>query len=344
MKRLITIFALVASAVSVGFCAVSDVEFKEMQGKCYDKMELNSCEKLCDLKDGDGCAVLAVIYNGEENYPKVFHYAQIACDLESALGCSILGLSYAEGKGVAKDIEKGYDLVGKAVCDLKLNMPAKFFNEFTEMKPSEVCYELGVQYLNGQEVAPDYSKAAHYYQISCEAKNADGCFWLGILYENGWGVEKNFVKAREYYKTTCDLKNGNGCNNLGYLYENGRGVRLDFAKASQYYKSACDLKNEYGCNNLGRLYRNGQGVKANKNKAKEYFGKACDLGFQSGCDSYKEMVNPTPTASSSEETPTPRQKRAIEWHCDDDIGKWGSLCDEWAKIGMNLVKEINEKC
>ena len=192
-------FALVASVVSVGFCAISDAEFKEMQGKCYDNGDFNSCEKLCDLKDGDGCAMLAVIYGGEKNYPKVFHYAQIACDLESVLGCSFLGSSYIEGIGVAKDIEKGYDLMGKAVCDLKLksNMFAEWFNEFTEMmKPNEVCYELGVQYHNGNEVAQDYSKAAHYYQIACEAKNADGCYWLGVLYANGQGVEKKLCQGK----------------------------------------------------------------------------------------------------------------------------------------------------
>ena len=214
MKKLTAIFAFVASAVSVGLGAVGDAKFKEIQSKCYDKYELNSCEKLCDLKDGNGCAVLATaFYGGEENYPKAFHHAQIACGLESALGCSVLGLSYVEGKGAAKDTEKGYDLIGKAICDLKLNMPTNFFTEFIEIKPNEACYKFGVQYHHGQEVAQDYSKAAHYYQIACDLKNFYGCNNLGVLYYSGKGVKASKNKAKEFFGKACDLGFQDGCDN-----------------------------------------------------------------------------------------------------------------------------------
>ncbi len=188
-------------------------KLKKCKANCYDKYELTSCEKLCDLKDGDGCGVLAAFYNGEKNYSKAFYYAQISCGLESALGCSILGLSYAEGKGVAKDTEKGYDLIGKAICDLKLKVPANFFDKFAEIKPNESCYGFGVQYHNGQEVAQDYSKAAHYYQTACDLKNFYGCNNLGVLYCGGKGVKASKNKAREFFGKACDLGFQDGCDN-----------------------------------------------------------------------------------------------------------------------------------
>lgn len=216
MKKLVAIFAFVANVVSVGLGAVSDAEFKEikeMQDKCYDKIELTSCEKLCDLKDGDGCGMLSAFYSSEKNHSKAFHYAQIACDLESALGCLLLSSFYLEGKGVAKDIEKGYGLGGKAVCNLKLKAPTKFFNEIIAIKPNEACYKLGAQYHNGQEVAQDYSKAAHYYQIACDLKNAYGCDNLGWLYYSGKGIKANKNKAKEFFGKACDLGFQDGCDN-----------------------------------------------------------------------------------------------------------------------------------
>lgn len=317
MKNLVIILTLVVG-MSVGLNAenLSEKEVKNLLNECLKTPSESSCQKVREygsklIQNGvnieqcnkSTCFIIGIGYLATtDKSQESLKYFNKACTLNDAIGCLMIS-------GLSKDLSKAYEFAGKA-CELKFDDNAAF-------KLNEVCYDLGAEYHNGNEIKQDYSKAAHYYQIACEAKNADGCYRLGVLYEKGNGVEKNFVKAREYYKSACDLKHANGCNNLGVLYENGQGVRLDFTKASQYYKIACDLKNTYGCNNLGWLYYGGKGVKANDNKAKELFGKACDLGSQDGCDNYKEIVSPPPPKKT--DTISPSRKRAIEEMCDDYI-------------------------
>lgn len=270
MKKLIVVFAFMASVINLGFAKVSENELKALQNKCFDELFIEACEKLCDLKDGNACmgtAYFPYIKEDRSGFNDYFENWQ--------------KMNEQDKKKIVYFYEKA--------CESESD---KIFG--TERK--DFCYELAKAYYNGDKsvvLSQDYSKALYFYEIACEAKHSDGCYMAGWLYKNEKGVEKNFFKAKQFYEKACHLKDADGCNNLGVLYENGQGTRQDFSKAFQYYKIACDLNSYYGCNNLAWLYHNGQGVKSNKAQAKELFGKACDLGFQTGCDNYKEMVNPT---------------------------------------------------
>ena len=244
MKKLVMAFALVASVVSVGFCAVSDAEFKEMQGKCYDKSDFNSCEKLCDLKDDRGCFFVGAAYQGgkviEKDYSKALHYLKMSCnELKSAYGCMGLARLYGKGIGVEKDEKKALEISGKA-CELG-------FDDMTDTEMvetiSEICYLLGDEY---ERKMQDYTKAKRYYELACKAESYY-CYGLGKLYEKGQGVKQDFAKAYEYYKLSCNLKNDDGCYNLGNLYDNGLGVQKDRETAFAFFRKACDLLDYAAC-------------------------------------------------------------------------------------------------
>lgn len=275
MKKLIVIFAFMASVINLGFANVSENELKALQNKCFDEFFTESCEKLCDLKDGNACISAAYLPYKEE---AILQDGSVNDELWQKM-------NEHDKKKLVYFLEKA--------CESKSD------KLLGDVERKDLCYFIAEAYYNGGlldesiKLLQDYSKALYFYEIACEAKHSYGCYTAGWLYKNEKGVEKNFFKAKQFYEKACHLKYADGCNSLGVLYENGQGTRQDFSKAFQYYKIACDLNSYYGCNNLAWLYHSGQGVKSNKAQAKELFGKACDLGFQTGCDNYKEMLNPT---------------------------------------------------
>ena len=238
MKKLVAIFVLVASALSVGLGAIGENELNKMRNKCENDGNFNSCKRLCDLKDGKGCFFVGTAYQGgvvvKKDYSKALYYLKMSCDkFENAYGCIGLARLYGKGVGVEKDEKKELEIGGKA-CELGLD-------EVEDM--GGMCFLLGYEY---EREMQDYAKAKRYYELACKAESRY-CDRLGKLYEKGQGTKQDFAKAYEYYKLSCDLKNGDGCYNLGNLYDNGLGVQKDRKTAFAFFRKACDLLDYAAC-------------------------------------------------------------------------------------------------
>ena len=71
-----------------------------------------------------------------------------------------------------------------------------------------------------------------------EKGNSDVQYNLGLIYSNGEGVEKDLKEAIYWFKKSASLKNVLAEYKLGYIYDNGLGVQKDSKKAYEYYLSA----------------------------------------------------------------------------------------------------------
>ena len=65
--------------------------------------------------------------------------------------------------------------------------------------------------------------------------NSDVQYNLGLIYSNGEDVEKDLSKAIFWFKKSASQDNILAQYKLGYIYDNGLGVKKDPTKAYQYY-------------------------------------------------------------------------------------------------------------
>lgn len=149
---------------------------------------------------------------------------------------------------------------------------------------------LGMRYLQGNNVNPDYIKAREYFEKaiplgtlygSCTARTS-----LGELYVKGLGVKQDITKAIELFEKASATGCGDGCSrasyNLGLMYLTGIGVEQDYTKSFKYFEKAAVLEHNANSGDalfyLGHFYENGLGVKKDHNKALECYEKAAALG------------------------------------------------------------------
>ena len=68
-----------------------------------------------------------------------------------------------------------------------------------------------------------------------EKGNSDVQYNLGLIYSNGEGVDKDLKEAIYWFKKSASLNNVLAEYKLGYMYDNGLGIQKDYEKAYKYY-------------------------------------------------------------------------------------------------------------
>jgi TPR repeat protein len=110
----------------------------------------------------------------EKSYEMAVRLYADAYECRDWLALGRLSRLYAEGLGVAKDIEKARTMLQLAA----------------EKESSEACGRLGECYEYGElSIAKDHKKAVEWYRKSAAEGDACGLFNLGRCYMNGIGVE-----------------------------------------------------------------------------------------------------------------------------------------------------------
>ena len=69
----------------------------------------------------------------------------------------------------------------------------------------EAEYNLGMAYLNGEDVEIDYIEAIKWFKLSAIQQNMKALYQLAICFENGYGTEKNKDRAMYYYQQAAKL-------------------------------------------------------------------------------------------------------------------------------------------
>ncbi len=206
---------------------------------------------------------------------------QVFDENKNFLGITPLNLNLNRGFQKIKFEKEGYEIVEREIdiiedkqISVKLNEKKFEINKDKIIKEDIIAINKeGMNYNNKK----DYNKANELYKKACDLGNGAGCFNLGVNYSNGNGVSKDLNKANEYYKKACDLGERNGCYHLGYNYKKGKGVSKDMNNGIEYLRKACLLNMIYACTLLENIYIKGDGVSKNIKKANEYYKKACEI-------------------------------------------------------------------
>src|SRR5712692_8641520 len=74
----------------------------------------------------------------------------------------------------------------------------------------------------------------------CEKGQLTSCTALGIDYLKGQGVAKDETRARGLLGRACDGNDARGCNNLGIIYASGLSAPKDETRAVQLYQRGCN--------------------------------------------------------------------------------------------------------
>lgn len=224
MKKLVVIFWILGSFISVGFAEMSKAEWEQNLYGCYINENSIACEALIDngltsvsqcdktYKSFANCAFLGGIYKNAGRTQEAIKYFNKAIDLGDYTALHFLGILYDEQN---KFIES--------------------FKYFTM-----ACEKINA---NQDETIKKVKAAA--------------CFNLATLYDFGKGRKQDYIKASEFYKIACDLGDFDGCHNLGFLYDKGQGVKQSKTIAKQYYEKACDLGDQISCVKYRNLNKSG---------------------------------------------------------------------------------------
>eukprot|EP00834_Sanchytrium_tribonematis_P006149 NODE_427_length_7663_cov_0.258461.p6 type:complete len:171 gc:universal NODE_427_length_7663_cov_0.258461:5765-6277(+) len=141
---------------------------------------------------------------------------------------------------------------------------------------SNVQLLVGVCYLKGQGIEPDYSKAFDYFQNASVLNIPAGYYWLGYCYQYGCGCDKDNELAMKYYKLAAKSHYSVAYQQIGDLY------KIDVAQAFRYYQLGAHYGSSSSFCRLGYCYQKGIGCETNLNEAIQSYTVALELGNDDG--------------------------------------------------------------
>jgi TPR repeat protein len=97
---------------------------------------------------------------------------------------------------------------------------------------------LGIYYLNGLEVAPDYQEALRLLSLASGKGAPRARLNLARIYQEGLGIEKDIPKAIHLYKQAADAGEFLAQIALGRIYSRGGPVLIDADAAFKSYSAA----------------------------------------------------------------------------------------------------------
>ncbi len=175
----------------------------------------------------------------------------VSCQHGSGLSCLTLGVTWNEGRGVARDLSESGKNFGRA-CDL------------------------GAQYACPSLVALVKENGPDVFRPACDRGDGESCFILASLYYAGGGVPKDPAMAVALFRKSCDAGWSRGCGGLAECFRAGRGTPADAAQASAYFEQACRGGVAASCFAAATMYR----ASNEEARAREKFQQACDLSLR----------------------------------------------------------------
>ena len=151
-----------------------------------------------------------------------------------------LCIRYADGLGVAKDLEEALRLCRLAAAQ----------------DNPQAHDRLGWMYQLGLGVPIDLTEAFTHYERAAKLGDANGQNNLGYMYEQGWGVTRDVQQALYWYGQAAAQGYAWGEWNLGRVYTEGLGVPADRVKAIEHLQRAARAGHQMAQDKLREL---GQG-------------------------------------------------------------------------------------
>jgi len=171
---------------------------------------------------------------------------QAASMLRELAGAKIPGAAvalsnvYIEGKGDAKDLPAGLELLEQA----------------SQKGDVDALLKLGDLYMDGKYVEGDGDKAIGYYRavIALHPDDPAANMRMARAYREGRGVERDLAIAATHLKISSDAGSRMATRDLGLAYMWGSGVKRDEDKAVQLLRAAAEHGYAFAWHDLAETY------------------------------------------------------------------------------------------
>jgi localization factor PodJL len=133
-----------------------------------------------------------------------------------------VGVRFAEGKGVATDLDQA----------------AKWYDRAAQAGVVPAIFRLGTFYEKGLSVKKDIDIARRYYAQAAERGSAKAMHNLAVLDADGGGKGANYKSASTWFRKAADRGVADSQFNLGILYARGIGVEQNLAESFKWFSLA----------------------------------------------------------------------------------------------------------
>jgi localization factor PodJL len=133
-----------------------------------------------------------------------------------------VGVRFAEGKGVAPDLDQA----------------AKWYDRAAQAGVVPAIFRLGTFYEKGLSVKKDVDIARRYYAQAAERGSAKAMHNLAVLDADGGGKGANYKSASIWFRKAADRGVADSQFNLGILYARGIGVEQNLAESFKWFSLA----------------------------------------------------------------------------------------------------------
>ncbi len=116
---------------------------------------------------------------------------------------------------------------------------------------ADAQFNLGVLYMQGLGVTPNYRVANKWFKLAAEQGDAKAQVGLGVMYIKGWGVVQDYRAAFKWFKKAAEQGRVEAQGIVSNMYEEGLGVRQDYTRAHMWGKIAAS----HGGNNAVEYLR-----------------------------------------------------------------------------------------
>ena len=127
--------------------------------------------------------------------------------------------------------------------------------------------DLATEYITGERVKQDLSKAYSLIRDAAEKGNRYGQLMLGVCYEDGISVERNLGESFNWFKRSADQGNVLAQFKVSLFYEQGIVVERDLNKAFEWTAKSAQ-RYPLAKISLAKYYFNGWGTEPDRTKAK----------------------------------------------------------------------------
>ena len=127
--------------------------------------------------------------------------------------------------------------------------------------------DLAHEYITGERVKQDLSKAYSLIRDAAEKHNRYGQLMLGVCYEDGISVEKNLGESFNWFKRSADQGNVLAQFKVSQFYEQGIVVERNLNKAFEWTSKSAQ-RYPLAKIALAKYYFNGWGTEPDRTKAK----------------------------------------------------------------------------
>lgn len=236
------------------------------------------CKSECTPEQARACYVFSEYFLHRDRFDlkTTIRHLETACRHNAPAACTGLGNFYMDGRGVAKDNDRGMALYAK---DCQSGVGVGCFNQANVFASGTVGE---IDSVRAKEL---YEVAAIHYEKQCQDGDLIWCVNLGVIYQGEY-LSRDSARALSYYQKACAGGEHGGCVNSALrklLSNKGRPTVTaeDREAAIVQLEAACDANEGFGCWVLARhLWSENHDLK----RVHELLDRGCNLATAQACD------------------------------------------------------------